>query len=239
MVTFSPGLRWSRAVSTRRASWSATRGDGSPMQRLGTEGSSGFALRVGVRLELRNSEPRPSEHRNGGCITRVRVAGNTETGVVVQYPADPAVRVRGPVRDHDQSGMDRVPDPDATPVMDRYPRGSARDVEESNEDRPVCDRVGPVEHRLGLPEGARDASAVVMVAADGDRRAQLRVVHHLVDPVAEPLPFAVSHVADPRGESLERYAFGSEPDPAAQVFVGGELREDHPVDSVDVLGLAA
>jgi len=76
--------------------------------------------------------------------------------------------------DHDHlAGVYRAPDADPTAVVDRHPRRAGGDVDHGVEQRPVCDGVRPVEHRLGLAVRRRDRPAVEVVAPDGQRGLQL------------------------------------------------------------------
>ena len=140
----------------------------------------------------------------------------------------------GAVGDADLTGVDRAADADAAAVVDAHPRGARTRVDEAVQERPVGDRVRPVDHRLGLAVGRGDRARVEVIAADHDRRLQFTGTHHLIEAQPEPVSLPVAEPADPRRQALERDTLAGHRDPAVQTFVVGELVEHGPVGGGDV-----
>src|SRR5215207_2109919 len=132
--------------------------------------------------------PVPPRGLEGRLVPRVGVAGDAEPRVVGQYALQPQAHLGSAVGDDYLPRVQRIADPDAPAVVEGDPRRSAGHVQQRVEDRPVGDRVAPVEHSLSLAEGRGDAASVQMIAADGDGRGQLAARDEIVqrDPELRP-----------------------------------------------------
>jgi hypothetical protein len=129
----------------------------------------------------------------------------------------------GAVGDAHLAGVQRAADADAATVVDRHPGGAGGGVDQGVEQRPVGDRVGAVEHRLGLAVGRGHRAAVEVVAADDDRGAETSPRR---DEVVERQPglvaLAVAEPADPRRQALEGDALLRHRRSTVQAVVVGE-----------------
>ena len=110
----------------------------------------------------------------GEVVAGVDVADDAHAGVVGQHPRELLRGERGAVGDarpgrRGSSGRCRRRRRGGS-----TPRRRRSGVDQRVEQRPVGDRVGAVEHRLGLAVGRGDRAAVEVVAADDDRRATAR-----------------------------------------------------------------
>ena len=146
--------------------------------------------------------------------------------------------VRRSVGHDDHAGVDRVADADAAPVVHAHPVRAGRRVDQRVEDRPVGDRVGTVEHRLGLAVRARDASGIEVVSADHDGCADRPARDELVEALAGEVALAVPEPADARRQPLERDLLARELQPPLQPFVLGEELGHGGVGRGDVGGVA-
>jgi hypothetical protein len=126
------------------------------------------------------------------------------------------------------------PMPTPPPWWMLHPRGAAAGVDERVQQRPVGDRVRPVEHRFRLAVRRGNRSGVEVVAPDHDRRRELSAAHHLVEAQPEPVALAVAEPADARRQALEGDPLRRHRDPAVQRLVVGELLEHCPIGGGDV-----
>ncbi len=122
--------------------------------------------------------------------------------------------------------------------MHAHPVCAGGGVHERVQDRPVRDRVGAVEHALGLAVGARHAAGVEVVAPDHDRRAHGAGGHELVEPLARSIALAVAEPADARRQPLVSDPLGREPEPPLQALVIREHGAHSLVGGRDVGGIA-
>ena len=134
---------------------------------------------------------------------------------------------------HDaEPGVDRKPHPYPPAMMHRDPGGSAGSVEQGVQDRPVGDRVAPVEHRLGLAERGGDGAGIEMIAADNDRSGQLSLRDTIVQCNPETLPLAVAQPADTGRKPLECDLLPRKSDPSRERFVVGKQLEGELIRTV-------
>ena len=141
----------------------------------------------------------------------------------------------GAVGDGDLACVNGAADADSAAVVNRHPRRAGRGVDQRVEQWPVGDRVGAVEHRLGLAVRRGDRTGVEVIAADHDRGGQFARRHHLVELQPREMALAVAEPADARGQPLECDPLAGHLDPPGEVLVIGEEFEDRAVGGGDVL----
>src|SRR3954469_12503135 len=98
------------------------------------------------------------------------MAEDPHAGIVRQHALGLASRELGAVHDDHLARVDGTSDPDAPTVVDAYPRGSARGVDQSVAQRPGGGRTGTTGHRLGPAVRRPNAAGIEVVAPDHDRR---------------------------------------------------------------------
>src|SRR5690625_6241548 len=104
--------------------------------------------------------------------------------------------------------------------------------------RPVGDRVGAIEHGLGLAVRGGDGAGVEVVAADGDRSFHHPVADQVVEEHPGAVALAVAEPADAGGQALELDVLAGGVEPAMEVLVVREQLLQGPVGDCDVLGVA-
>src|SRR6478752_6618574 len=186
----------------------------------------------------RDADTAVGGHLIGPLVAGVDVPDDAHAGVVGQHPGQLLGGQRGAVGQRHLAGVQGATDADPAAVVDGHPGRAGRGVDQRVEQRPVGDRVGPVEHRLGLPVGGRDGAAVQVVAPDDDRRRQLTGGDHLVEPQSGLVPLAVAEPADPGRQALEADLVPGAAHPLLQPVVLREQLHDGPVGGVDVLRVA-
>ncbi len=157
--------------------------------------------------------PRSAATVGGVLVAGVDVADHAHARVVGQHPRELLRGQFGAVGDGDLAGVDGAAHPDPAAVVNRHPRRARRRVDQRVEQRPVGDRVGAVEHRLGLAVRRGHRPGVEVVAADHDRGRQLAGRHHLVELQPGQMPLAVAEPADACGQPLERDLLAGHGDP--------------------------
>ena len=143
-------------------------------------------------------------HFDRPVVAGVDVADHAHARIVGEHPLELLGGEVGAVGDADLAGVDRAADADAAAVVDAHPGGARARVDEAVEERPVGDRVRPVDHRLGLAVGRGDRARVEVIAADHDRRLQFTGTHHLIEAQPEAVSLPVAEPADARRQALER-----------------------------------
>jgi hypothetical protein len=106
------------------------------------------------------------------------------------------------------------------------------------EQRPVGDRVGPVEHRLGLAIGAGHRPTVEVVATDDDRGTHCARGDEVVEQRARLVALAIAEPADASRQALEGNSLLGPAHPPVQAVVVREELEDRLVGDRDVLRVA-
>src|SRR4030088_1061608 len=132
----------------------------------------------------------------------VRVPHDARSGIVPQYPLDPASSGLCSVTNDDYAGMLGIAHPHAAAMGDGYPARTAGGVEKRIQKRPVGHRVRAIEHGLRFAIRAGYRAGVQVVAPNDNRRAQLATGHHLVESQSQPVSVAQSHPADASREAL-------------------------------------
>ena len=115
------------------------------------------------------------------------------------------------------------------------PGRAARGVEQRIEERPVGDRVGAVEHGLGLAIRARNRTRVEVVAADDDGSGELAVGDHLIERKSQAMSLPQAHPADARRQALELNARAGHVQPMVQVGIVRNQLPDLRIGLVDIL----
>src|SRR6478736_6575311 len=150
----------------------------------------------------RDADTAVGGHLIGPLVAGVDVPDDAHAGVVGQHPGQLLGGQRGAVGQRHLAGVQGATDADPAAVVDGHPGRAGRGVDQRVEQRPVGDRVGPVEHRLGLPVRRGDRAAVEVVPADHDRGLELAGRHHLVELEPGPVALAVPEPTDPRRQAL-------------------------------------
>src|SRR6185437_13980298 len=91
--------------------------------------------------------------RNRILVPRVGVAHHARSWVVPQHAGDAGVGFLRSVADDHETGVLRVPHPNAATVMEAYPGRAAGGVEQRIEQGPVADGIGTVAHGFGFAVG--------------------------------------------------------------------------------------
>ena len=130
--------------------------------------------------------------------------------------------------------MLRVADADAAAVVNRNPRCARGGIHERVQERPIRDRVAPVEHALGLAIRRRNRAGVEVIAPDHDRRLHFAAFHQLVDGEAKFRAFTIAEPANPAGQSLELNALLRQFHPAREDGVVGKHLERETIGPRDI-----
>ncbi len=128
----------------------------------------------------------------GQFVAGVGVAGYAYAGVVVEDAGDFAGGHLGSVGDGDLAGVERVAHAYSAAVVEADPGGAGSGIEQRVEDGPVSNGVAAVEHLFSFAIGAGDGAGVEVVAADGDGRGDLSLLHEVVHRFAHLGAFAVA-----------------------------------------------
>src|SRR5687768_14738476 len=90
-----------------------------------------------VELQHRKRDPRRPRGGDGGFVAGVGVTCDADSGIVGEHALESDACVGRAIGDDYLTGMQRVADADASTVVEGYPRGTARDIEQRIENRPV------------------------------------------------------------------------------------------------------
>ena len=153
----------------------------------------------------------------GNFIARIGVAHDTRRRIIPQHPLDARFRSIGTVAANDQTGVLREAHADATTVMEGYPGSATRSGQQQVEQRPVGNRVGTVQHRLGLTIGTRYRTGIKMITANDHGCFKLTGFHHFVERNTKPVAIAEANPADTRRQSLETDAALRHVEPVVQM----------------------
>jgi hypothetical protein len=113
-----------------------------------------------------------------------------------EHPLQAPLSGNGSVHDDHLAGVLAESDSHSAAMVEADPGRPSDRIDQRVEDRPVGHGIGSVHHRLGLPIGTGDGTAVEVVTADDDRGLHFTAGHHLVESVAGPASCTVTEPAD-------------------------------------------
>src|SRR6266705_1582862 len=170
----------------------------------------------------------------GLFVAGIGVARNTDPRVIRQHAIEALGHLIGAVGNDHLSGMQRVANSRAAPVVKRDPTRAGSRVQQRVEDGPIGDRVTPILHAFSLSERGSDGAAVQMVAANDDRSFNFSGFHKMIDALAKLSPFTVSQPADACRQTLKPDFLPSEMNPPAEDLVFRKELENKIVRDSDV-----
>ena len=103
-------------------------------------------------------------------VPGIGVAHHPGRRIVPEHVCQPPVSIRTAIAADHHARMLRKPHADTTAMVQRYPGGTAGDIQHRIEQRPVADGIRTILHRLCFAVGRGNGAAVQMIAPDHHRR---------------------------------------------------------------------